>query len=34
MIPDSCDPRQLGEIFLVADAILDTPAAAAQDWAA
>ena len=30
MIPDSYDPRQVGELFLVADAVLDTPATAAQ----
>lgn len=34
MIPDFYDPRQVGELFLVADAVLDTPAIAAQDWAA
>jgi hypothetical protein len=34
MIPDCYDPRQVGELFLVADAVLDTSATAAQDWAA
>ena len=30
MIPDYYDPRQVGELFLVADAVLDTPATAAH----
>ena len=34
MMPDYYDPRQVGELFPVADAVLDTPATAAQDWAA
>jgi hypothetical protein len=34
MIPDYYDPRQVGELFLVADAVLDTPATAEQDSAA
>jgi hypothetical protein len=34
MIPDYYDPRQVGERFLVADAVLDTLATAAHDWLA
>jgi hypothetical protein len=34
MIPDYYDPRQVGELFLVADAALDTPATAEQNSAA
>ena len=34
MIPDYYDPRQVGELFRVAGGVLDTSAAAAEDWAA